>query len=63
MELGGIILRKERKLGRKNQRGTENGVSRWQIWGIMRGGAVGEENPGELGNPVGRSAAAPKGGF
>jgi hypothetical protein len=28
MELGGIILRKERKLGRKNQRGTENGVSR-----------------------------------
>jgi hypothetical protein len=29
----------------------------------MRRGAVGQENPGELGNPVGRSAAAPKGGF
>ncbi len=29
----------------------------------MRRGAVGEENPGQLGNPIWGSAAAPKGGF
>jgi hypothetical protein len=46
MKVGGIILRKKGKLGRKNQRRTENSLSRRQIGGIMRGGAVGQENPG-----------------
>jgi hypothetical protein len=58
MKLGGIILRKKGKLGGKNQRRTENSFSRRQIGGIMRGGAVGKENPGQLGNPIRGSAAA-----
>jgi hypothetical protein len=46
MELGEIVFRKKGKLGGQDQRGTKNGFSRRQIGGIMRGGAVGQENPG-----------------
>jgi hypothetical protein len=46
MELGEIIFRKKGKLSRQDQRGAKNSFSRRQIGGIMRGGAVGQENPG-----------------
>jgi hypothetical protein len=63
MELREIIIRKKGKLGRQDQRGTKNSFSRRQIGRIMRGGSVGQENPGQVGDPVRGSAAATEGGL
>jgi hypothetical protein len=46
MKLGGIVVRKKGELGRKNQRRTEDSLSRRQIGRVMRRAAVGKENPG-----------------
>jgi hypothetical protein len=45
-EVGGITFGSKRKLRGKNQWCAKHGLSRRKISGVMRGGAIGKENPG-----------------
>ncbi len=51
-EVGGVTFRSERKLSRKNQWCAKDGFSRGKIGGVMRRGAIGKENPGQVCNPI-----------
>jgi hypothetical protein len=51
-EVVGVAFRGEGKLSRKNQWGAKDSFGRGKAGGIMRRGAIGQENPRQVCNPI-----------
>ncbi len=51
-KVGGVTFGSEGKLGWENQWCAKHGLGRGKIGGVMRGGTIGKENPGQVCNPI-----------
>jgi hypothetical protein len=51
-KVGGVTFGSEGELGWENQWCAKHGLSRGKVGGVMRGGTIGKENPGQVCNPI-----------